>query len=308
MPSTLHQGVARLLIDEPSLGFRILREVFAVELPALQDLRERHAVIDRFSPCFGDTHELRPDGILSGDHPTDLHGGVAIVVEAQRQPDRKKAARLWVYWALVAEQIGYVTALLVIALSGEVSRWAQRLGEHRLSPHEALLVLDQKNMPVVTEVEDPERPGWAVLSALIHAAHGNFEPFAVAFQAALRLEDERRERYASYLLAALDEDARELIFGAMKMQTNEISDIERRSVAFHDGLRMGKAEGLSEGRAEGRAEGLRQLVRTIFELRGLALSPEGHARLSGCRSLPQLERWCERAKALDPMDEDELFT
>nr|WP_255216114.1 hypothetical protein [Pseudenhygromyxa sp. WMMC2535] len=287
----MHQGVARILIDEPDLGFRILREVFGVELPDLRALRDRHAVIDRFTPCFGDAHELRPDGILSGDHPSDPHGGVGIVIEAQRRPDRQKGARLWVYWALVAEQLGYVTALLVVALSAEVSRWAKGLGEHRLSPHEALLVLDQENMPVVTEIEEPERPGWAVLSALVHAAHGNLEPFAVAFEAALRLEDERRGRYASYLLAAVDEDAREVILGAMKMQTNEISDIERRSVAFHDGLR--------EGLSKGKAEVLQQLVLTIFELRGLDVADEVHARISSCSSLVQLERWRDRAKSVD---------
>ncbi|NVB37121.1 hypothetical protein G6O69_04715 [Pseudenhygromyxa sp. WMMC2535] len=314
MPSTLHQGIARILIDEPPLAFRILRELFGLDLPALRDLRARHSVIDRFAPCFGDTHELRPDGVLCGDHPTDPHGGVGIVIEAQRRPDRQKAARLWVYWALVAEELGYVTALLVIALSDQVSAWARGLGKRQLPPRDALLVVDRQNMPVVTTVDDPQRPGWAMLSGIIHAAHGNLEPFTVALKAVLRLEDQRRWRYASYMLSALDEDDRELILGAMNMQTHEISDIERRSVAFHDGraegLDEGLAKGLDEGRAkgldEGLAKGLQQLVLTILELRGLALSDAQRERVIACSELTQLERWRDRAKLAN--DATDVFT
>ncbi|NVB40045.1 hypothetical protein G6O69_19525 [Pseudenhygromyxa sp. WMMC2535] len=302
MPGILHQAIARLFTDEPALGFRALREVFDLELPPLADMRAHPAVIDRFAPCFGDSGELRPDGVLSGDNPEDPHGGVGIVVEVQGRPDCQKALRMSVYWALVAESLGYVTATLVLSLSDRVSAWARALGRRELPPRDWLLVLDRQNMPVVEAVEDPERPGWLVLSAVLHAVHGDLRALRVALPAVLALEDERRWRYASYLLSAVDDEAREVLLGAMKMQDYELTDIELRSFLYNDGIRKGRAEGKAEGLAEGHAnglvEGLRELISTILELRGLSLPADLRARLGECTHVEELQRLRERAKVI----------
>lgn len=293
MPTTLHQGAARLLLDEPERAFACLRELFGLEIPALTQARDRHAALERFQPCLGDSGELRPDALLSADDPDDPHGGVGLIIEAQRRPDRVKHRRLWVYWALVSEYLCRSTAVMMIALSDEVSRWARRLDARELPPREALLVLDRHNMPVIVDPSQAARePGWATLSALIHGLHGKLEPTLAALPVILELPDERRWRYASYMLCALDSRSRAMLREALSpMQRFQISDIERRSIAFHD------------GREEGQVEILRDFIETILKLRGFLPSPELRAAIRASTDLEHLREARSRAEELSFTDD-----
>ncbi|EDM81085.1 hypothetical protein PPSIR1_25936 [Plesiocystis pacifica SIR-1] len=297
MPTTLHQGAARPLLDEPERAFACLRELFGLEIPALTQARDRHAALERFQPCLGDSGELRPDALLSADDPDDPHGGVGLIIEAQRRPDRVKHRHLWVYWALVSEYLCRSTAVMMIALSDEVSRWARRLDARELPPREALLVLDRHNMPVIVDPSQAARePGWATLSALIHGVHGKLEPTLAALPVILELPDERRWRYASYMLCALDSRSRAMLREALSpMQRFQISDIERRSIAFHDGR--------EEGRHLGQIEILRELVETILQLRGFLPSPELRAAIRASTHLGRLLEARSRAKEAQSLDE-----
>ena len=147
-------------------------------------------------------------------------------------------------------------------------------------------------MPVVTDAEIGRRhPAWITLSALIHGVAGNYAPLGIALPIVLELPDERRWRYASYILAAIPEHDREIITGALNMDRDEISEIERNSIAYHDGLE----EGRQEGRQEGRRQTLVEMILALFEVRAIPLDASLRARIMSA-SLEQLERWRELAR------------
>ncbi|EDM76851.1 hypothetical protein PPSIR1_04563 [Plesiocystis pacifica SIR-1] len=306
MPSSHHQGLIWIFRDHPRLAFELLESIFGVALPSLTAFTERRGELDRFIPCLGDTGELRPDLALSAEvaHPRDASEGAALLVEVQGRVDRHKRFRLWVYWALLAERLERATSVLFIPLNDTVARWARSLGQLERPPREALLVLDRQNMPrVVSDTVARARPHYAILSAMIHGAHGDEEVFMVGMRAALAFADQRRWRYASSLASVLPHEDRARLIGALTMQQRyELTEAERKSGAFHDGHLEGLNLGLSQGLAQGKLEGAREVLRTILELRGLPTDERTRARIRDCTELEVLERWIAQAKTASSLD------
>lgn len=180
---------------------------------------------------------------------------------------------------------------MIVALTDAVSRWARSIGESEIPPRDGLLVLDRQNMPRITDIDRArQRPGMAVLSALLHA--GDIEVLRVGFAVALELPDERRWRYASALLGVAPEIERAKLLGEMKMEERyQLTKAERNSIAYHD------------GRREGERKGLVKLVLTILELREIPVTKAKKARIRACKDLEQLERWATRAKHAGSIDE-----
>ncbi|EDM74963.1 hypothetical protein PPSIR1_30574 [Plesiocystis pacifica SIR-1] len=307
MPSSHHQGLVWIFRDRPRLAFDLLESVFGLELPPLTAFAERRGELDRFAPSLGDTGELRPDLALSAEvdpyapradevarHQATPEGA-ALLVEVQGRVDPQKRFRIWVYWALLAERLERATTVLIVPLNDAVARWARGLGELERPPREALLVLDRQNMPrVVSDTLARERPYFAMLSAMIHGAHGDREVFVVGMRAALAFADERRWRYASSLVSVLPETERAQIQGEMTMQERyELTEAELRSGAYHNGIAKGKLE----GKLEGELEGKREVLRTIFELRGLTIDDSLNNQIRACTDPEHLDRWIARAKA-----------
>ena len=69
------------------------------------------------------------------------------------------------------------------------------------------------------------------------------------------------------------------------MQRYELSDIERRSIAFHDGLE------------EGRRGTLVEMVLALLEVRAIPLAASDRQRITAA-TLEQLERWRELARSV----------
>ena len=318
VPTSLHQGAVGLFRDDPALVFDLLRSPFGVELPPLTSICDRHGTLDRFAPCFGDTGELRPDLVVTGEasDPEAPPAAIAAIVEVQRRVDPRKRWRISVYWALVAELLRRPTAVLLVALTEAVSRWARSLAAAPLSLG-GLFVLDRHSIPRVTDLgRARQRPALALLSALVHATHRDLAVLRTALTATLELADARRWRYACALLSAVDDQARDLLLGALAMDEREqLTELELNSIAYHDGLRAGEREGRLAGEREGRLAGEREgrlageregrrlerveLLLTVLELRGLEIDAAREAELRACRDLEQLARWTERAKQVD---------
>ena len=79
-------------------------------------------------------------------------------------------------------------------------------------------------------------------------------------------------------------------------QENELWDIERRSIAYQDGLEAGRLEGSQEGRQEGRMSTLVELILAVLEVRGIEIDEDTRARIHDCDSLPTLQDWARRAR------------
>ncbi len=318
VPQTLHQAVVAVFRDDPALGFDLARSVFGTKLPELGEVHDRKSELDRFAPCVGDTGELRPDLALSAMPRSPRRGrkprygkkarrGVAMLLEVQRRVVQLKRWRIWVYWALLAEYLQLSTIVMVVALTDAVSRWARSLGELEHPPRDGLLVLDRQNMPRITDIDQArQRPGMAVLSALLHT--GDLEVLRVGFAVALELPDDRRWRYASALYGVAPQIERAKLLRGMNMEERyQLTKAERNSIAYHDGKkegeRKGERKGKREGEREGELKGLVKLVLTILELREIPVSRATKARIRACKDLEQLERWAARAKRVDSIDE-----
>ena len=178
---------------------------------------------------------------------------------------------------------------------------------------EALLVLSRQNMPrVIDGGEARRRPSKALLSALLHARADDIEVLSTALDAALKQQDDRRWRYSSAILSAVSKQRKQQLKRGLTMEQRYVlTDLERNSIAFHDGKlegrregrREGKLAGQREGKREGKREGLIRLVLTILELRGLKVPAAGKRRIRACTDLDTLERWATLAKHVGSVDE-----
>jgi hypothetical protein len=92
------------------------------------------------------------------------------------------------------------------------------------------------------------------------------------------------------VFAALPAAARRTLEAMMTTRTYEYqSDFLRRYVF--------------QGRAEGRAEGEADAVLTILDTRGIAVSDDARARITGCTDLDQLKVWVRRAVTVSTVDD-----
>ncbi|WP_146158194.1 hypothetical protein [Enhygromyxa salina] len=301
-----------LFRDDPRLAFDLLRSVFGIELPPLTQYTDRKGELDRHLPITGDTGELRMDLALSAEleQPEHRRAGIAVIVEVQKRINSVKRWRLWVYWALLAEQLKRNTAVLVVPLSKAVGRWSRGLGRLEIPMREGLLVLDHENMPRITDLELARlRPALVVLSAVLHAINGDYEIAQIAWDVAGELADERRWRYAAIILSAVPQHERDRMIGDLTMEErHELTELELNSIAYHDGRDDGKREGMlagkregmlagkREGLLEGKREVLAELVFTILELRELPVDAASRAKIQACSDPDLLQRWAARAK------------
>ncbi|PRQ09661.1 hypothetical protein ENSA7_05770 [Enhygromyxa salina] len=228
------------------------------------------------------------------EQPEHRRAGIAVIVEVQKRINSTKRWRLWVYWALLAEQLKRNTAVLVVPLSKAVGRWSRGLGRLEIPMREGLLVLDHENMPRITDLELARlRPALVVLSAVLHAINGDYEIAQFAWGVALDLADARRWRYAAIILSAVPQHERDRMIGDLTMEErHELTELELNSIAYHDGRDDGKREGMLEGKLEVLAE----LVFTILELRELPVDTASRAKIQGCSDADLLQRWAARAK------------
>ncbi|MEU6726139.1 hypothetical protein ABZ917_20775 [Nonomuraea wenchangensis] len=69
------------------------------------------------------------------------------------------------------------------------------------------------------------------------------------------------------------------------------------------GLEEGKAEGKAEGQAEGKAREAAKLVLLFLSARGLDVTDDVRARVTGCTDVELLEAWAARAATVQAADE-----
>lgn len=166
MPSLEHDGVVELFRDNPHLGPHVLERFWKASIPHHVDVRVADAQMTELSPV-----EFRADLVLE---LVDEAGRCvsAIVLESQLEITPRKRFTWPAYVAVCRAERACPTALLVVAVDGDVARWAKEaidlgFGASELRP----FVLSPSVLPKITdEREAREDPELAVLSAM---AHGN---------------------------------------------------------------------------------------------------------------------------------------
>lgn len=299
----MHEALIELFRHRPSLAAELLAEPLGAALPAWREARIDSGDLTDVLPT-----EYRADAVvtLTGD---DGRVTLSVVVEVQLGRDPVKRWSWPVYVATLRARLRRPAVLLVVCADRSVATWCAKpieLGHPGLVL--APVVVGPDHVPVVTDPGTATAsPELAVLSALAYGADEEQDKVLPALHAALgSIDDERATLYADVVLAALPVAARRRLETLMATCTYQYqSDFARRyfGQGKAEGKVEGKVEGRAEGRVEGRVEGQVRALLAVLDARGVQVSEQAHARITGCGDLGQLERWLRQAVTVDRADE-----
>jgi hypothetical protein len=269
-----------LLRERPALAADLLECVRSDLVPAFSQARLESGDLSEHTPAAYHADALVTFG---GEQRT-----LAVVVEVQLRPDRRKHLSWPVYLATARARLNCPVILLVISPEGRAAAWARRpipLGHPGLvlTP----LVLGPDEVPVLTVAEDATAPELAVVSA---AVHGAGPEGAMVFTAMLesfeKIEPEQARGYIDEVLAVLPEAARKLLEAIVETRTREYKSDFARGYE-----------------ARGEARGEAKAVLAVLSTRGIEVPGEARSRISECTDLTLLESWVRRAVTVASADE-----
>ncbi|WP_437886342.1 hypothetical protein [Sorangium sp. So ce307] len=310
--------------ENPSLAPHLLELLFHLKLPPYATVDVVEASLDQLIPV-----EFRADLVLELRDERGVQV-LSIVLELQRDIDRRKSYSWPVYVAVVRARKECQAVVVVIAPDAEVAAWAAQkidlgLGLGTLQP----LVIGPEIVPEVTEQAEAEKETeLAILSAV---AHGNGPNGLAVVQAALgalgRFDREHAAVYFQIVYNALRDPMRRALealimerqtegkatFPPFAEQLIERGRLEGLREGKLEGVREGKLEGVREGKLEGvregklegvregKLEGVREgelkgkrdvLLRLVARA-GIALSAGDVARIQACTDPVTLDRWVD---------------
>ncbi|KYF91491.1 hypothetical protein BE17_48560 [Sorangium cellulosum] len=286
MPTLEHNGLVDMFRENPSLAPHFLKILFHLDLPSYATVAAVEASLDQLMPV-----EFRADLVLD---LRDERGALvlSIVLEVQRDIDRRKRYSWPVYVAVVRAQKECDAVVLVVAPDAEVAAWAAQkidlgLGLGTLQP----LVLGPAIVPEVTDQAEAEKETeLAVLSA---ASHGNGPNGLAVVQAALgalgRFDHEHAAVYFQIVYNALRDPMRRALEALiMERQTEGKATFPPFAQQLID---RGRSEGKLEGIREGKLEGKRDALLRLLAQAGIALTDGDRDRIQTCSDPATLDRW-----------------
>ncbi|MGK3988702.1 hypothetical protein WME99_37000 [Sorangium sp. So ce136] len=290
MPTLEHNGLVDMFRENPSLAPHFLKILFHLDLPTYATVAVVEASLDQLIPV-----EFRADLVLE---LRDERGALvlSIVLEVQRDIDRRKRYSWPVYVAVVRAQKERDAVVLVVAPDADVAAWAAHkidlgLGLGTLQP----LVLGPAIVPEVTDQAEAEKETeLAILSA---ASHGNGPNGLAVVQAALgalgRFDHEHAAVYFQIVYNALRDPMRRALEALiMERQTEGKATFPPFAQQLIErGRSEGKLEGIREGLREGELKGKRDTLLRLLAQAGIALTDGDRDRIQACSDPATLDRW-----------------
>jgi hypothetical protein len=300
VPGVLHQGILRILRDDPWLVFDLL----GIARPVDGTPVDRRTELDRDSKRPGQIDPVYPDVVLVYSDPENPRRGIVICGEAQMKPDPHKYKRVVVYVALLVEEYDLPVEAAFISFSHaftvSVATWAHR------KPPVLALVLHCDNVPLMTLEQARQRPTAAVLAGALHGFRGNLEAARIAIAAIRDVPKRRREIYTRTILAAVPERLQKKLKKELPVaQRDELWEIEKQSGTYKLGLRAGRRAGRKEGLEKGLEKSRRSLINlilTVLEVRGIAVDRKSKAHIRRA-AFPTLERWASAVREVTRVSE-----
>ena len=115
MPSLLHEGLIKLLRDQPQLTASLL-DLLPVDVPALGEARFAEAALNELTPV-----EYHADAVVLFGSPRPVFG---VIVEAQLHPDERKRFTWPVYVTTARSRHECPVVLIVVTMTGAMERWS----------------------------------------------------------------------------------------------------------------------------------------------------------------------------------------
>ncbi|MEO3786611.1 hypothetical protein ABGB12_25070 [Actinocorallia sp. B10E7] len=294
MPNAPHEALHRIFQNDADLVARALFQVSGADLQ-VSKVAELNVDATEFRPL-----ERRPDTVLKIE--TARHPPFLLVVESQTDPDPEKEETWPQLITYLRAKYHLPAVLLVITQKRSTAAWARRTiewGLPGLLPSGTLTahVFGPDRAPKITDLAEARvHVPFTVLSAQVQARSPEIGAILEVLIEALGTLDEKTAiSYAEYTEAALQSTPAALTKWKAHMKTS--------TQPFVSTLR---AELRAEGLAEGLAEGEAKILLLILEKRGIALTEEARARITGCTDTAQLETWARRALEITALDQ--LFT
>jgi hypothetical protein len=276
MPTREHEMWLELLRERPALTADLLECVRADLVPAFSQARLESGDLSEHAPAAYHADAL----VTFGGEQAAL----AVVVEVQLRPDRRKHLSWPAYLATARARLDCPVMLLVICPEDKAAAWARRpipLGHPGLvlTP----LVLGPDEVPVLTVAEDAAAPELAVVSAAVHGAGPEgAKVFTAMLESFEKIEPEQARGYIDEVLAVLPEAARKLLEAIVKTRDREYkSDFARGYYG--------------QGRSEA--------VLDVLSARGIEVPEEARLRISECTDPALLKSWVRRAVTVASVDE-----
>lgn len=279
MPSSWHDAIVQMIRAEPGLALQIARDWGGADLPVgLASRLESPAFNDRLSADFA------ADVVVSaGPASQPSH---ALIVEPQQQETAEKLAQWPRYTAAAWLMLRCPVHVLVICRRRATADFYDRpipttLPGWTLRP----AVIGPAQVPAITDPSVMAESPW--LAALSVAVHGLRREVAGAFAAGLaQLPPDQGSAYYETAYCLSGPQIRGILEEIMTTTKWLVSSPFAKE---HFG------RGVAEGKAEGKAEGEADAIVLVLQARGLPVTAEQQARITGCTDLDQLSRWVARA-------------
>lgn len=293
MLSAKHEVPLDLIRNQPALAPELLQAVSGIKPPEYEQISLGSEALTDCKPT-----EYRCDStVLLGDPE---HPDLAIVVEIQLKPEKRKRYTWPVYLSTLRARKECPVTLLVLCQDKRTTAWCREPVE---TGHQGWVLrpwaLSLTDVPAVT---DPDKarslPELAILSTVAHADGPDRKAVLKAFAEALEVtERDRGELYHDYVLARLSAAARHSLEEIMQAEVYEWqSDFALKHIA----------EGRAEGEVKGRVEEAVDALLIVLESRGFTIDEDLRQRITTCQDLEQIHTWMRRAATASSLNE--IFT
>jgi hypothetical protein len=284
VPSTAHELIAKMLIENQELLKQLLREGCGLELRTLARLSGSEQVRNLQQP------EYRSDGVLFEVDGEDVMSASILEPQLRRDPDKRFAWPL--YMAAYRAQYRVPVRIIVVTPSRAVARWAAEPivlddGSSVVVP----IVIGPAEIPTIHEAGAKPSPELAVLSTMAHGRgrHG-MATGRTAFAALDAVDAEMRPVYADVIFQYLGKRVRETLEAEMRLEGYEF-----KTKILKDAFTEGKAEGEAEGEARGKAHGLALALLKVLQGRKVEVDEPLRKEVLACRDEARLVAWLDKA-------------
>ncbi|WP_113698651.1 hypothetical protein [Nonomuraea lactucae] len=287
MPSPTHDTLNALFRSRPAFAVEIVRQLYDPDIST-------DTYVEVASAEFNDrpSRDFRADTVITVGPPKNPELGIVIEVQLAPSDDKRLA---WArYAAALWLRVDCPVVVLVICTSDRAATWAAEpivtdLPGFTLTP----LVLGPGQIPAITDpVQAAECLEIATVSVMVHGGH---RPVVEAFVAALtKVGGDDAPQYYEYAYSLASSAAKQYLEEIMSSTTWPVYSPFARA---HFG------KGREEGEAKGRVEGEIDALFTVLDARGVAMTEEARARITGCTDLSQVQRWIRRAVTAASLDD-----
>lgn len=290
--SATHQDILLLFREHPELVIDLARAA-GVRMQRFHD--QLDAADTEFDDPLHPGRTLRADLLVVASDAGKATA--AIVFEIQLGRDAGKLWSMDFYRAAARYRHRCPTWTVVFSPIRRVITWARcELFTHE--PHLAPVVITPELIQLITDrmlaLADYPR---AVLSTVMHGDHPHAaDAVTVTIHALLRVAPRDVERYIQLVQSSVSEDVMQQAREQLPTEDQyELTERERRSAFYMNGLRA--------GREEGREEALQAAILAVLAARGFEINPETRNMILGCQQLEQLEALVARASTITALTE-----